>query len=46
VADVWVAGRRRVADGRLVDHDVVALVEASRPLAKDLVSRARLGEFS
>jgi hypothetical protein len=46
VADVWVARRRRVADGRLVDHDVVALVEASRPLAKDLVSRARLGEFS
>jgi 5-methylthioadenosine/S-adenosylhomocysteine deaminase len=46
VADVWVDGRRRVAGGRLVDHDPTALVEASRPLAKDLVTRARLGEFS
>ncbi|MFL5794089.1 MAG: hypothetical protein ACJ77H_08830 [Actinomycetota bacterium] len=31
VADVWVDGVRRVADGRLVDHDLAALVEASRP---------------
>jgi 5-methylthioadenosine/S-adenosylhomocysteine deaminase len=40
VADVW------VADGRLVDHDLAALVEASRPLAADLVTRAGLERFS
>jgi hypothetical protein len=37
---------RRVAAGRLVDHDLAALVETSRPLARDLVTRAGLGEFS
>jgi hypothetical protein len=31
VADVWVDGIRRVADGLLVDHDLAAMVEASRP---------------
>jgi 5-methylthioadenosine/S-adenosylhomocysteine deaminase len=46
VADVWVDGVRRVADGRLVDHELAALVEASRPLAADLVTRARLGDLS
>jgi 5-methylthioadenosine/S-adenosylhomocysteine deaminase len=46
VADVWVDGARRVADGRLVGHDLAALVEASRPLAADLVARAGLGEQS
>ena len=46
VADVWVDGRRRVADGALVDHDLGALVEASRPLAADLVTRAGLGGLS
>ncbi len=46
VADVWVDGRRRVSDGALVDHDLAALVEASRPLAAELVTRAGLGEFS
>jgi 5-methylthioadenosine/S-adenosylhomocysteine deaminase len=46
VADVWVDGIRRVADGRLVDHDLAALVEASRPLAADLVTRAGLDGFS
>jgi 5-methylthioadenosine/S-adenosylhomocysteine deaminase len=46
VADVWVDGVRRVADGRLVDHDIVALVEASRPLAAQLVTRAGLQGFS
>jgi 5-methylthioadenosine/S-adenosylhomocysteine deaminase len=46
VADVWVDGVRRVADGRLVGHDLAALVEASRPLAAELVTRADLGEFS
>jgi hypothetical protein len=37
---------RRVADGRLLDHDLAALVEASRPLAVGLVTRAGLGGFS
>jgi 5-methylthioadenosine/S-adenosylhomocysteine deaminase len=46
VADVWVDGHRRVADGRLVDHDLAALVEASRPLAAELVTRAGLSELS
>jgi 5-methylthioadenosine/S-adenosylhomocysteine deaminase len=46
VADVWVDGVRRVADGRLVDHDPAALVEASRPLAAELVTRAGLEGFS
>jgi 5-methylthioadenosine/S-adenosylhomocysteine deaminase len=46
VADVWVDGVRRVGDGRLVDHDLAALVEASRSLAADLVTRAGLGDLS
>jgi 5-methylthioadenosine/S-adenosylhomocysteine deaminase len=46
VADVGVDGHRRVADGRLVDHDLAALVDASRPLAAELVSRAGLGGLS
>jgi 5-methylthioadenosine/S-adenosylhomocysteine deaminase len=46
VADVWVDGTRRVADGRLAGHDLAALVEASRPLAAELVAEAGLGERS
>jgi hypothetical protein len=46
VADVWVDGVRRVADGRLVDHDLAALVEASRPLAAALVTQAGRERFS
>jgi 5-methylthioadenosine/S-adenosylhomocysteine deaminase len=46
VADVWVDGQRRVADGQLVGHDLAALVEASRPLAVELVTRAGLGGLS
>jgi cytosine/adenosine deaminase-related metal-dependent hydrolase len=46
VAEVWVDGERRVADGRLVDHDLAALVEASRSLAAELASRAGLERFS
>jgi 5-methylthioadenosine/S-adenosylhomocysteine deaminase len=46
VADVWVDGVRRVADGRLVGQDLAALVEASRPLAAELVTRAGLGDHS
>ena len=46
VADVWVDGIRRVADGELAGHDLAALVEASRPLAAELASRAGLGGLS
>jgi cytosine/adenosine deaminase-related metal-dependent hydrolase len=46
VADVWVDGVRRVRDGQLVDHDLAALVEASRPLAADLARRAGLDGLS
>jgi 5-methylthioadenosine/S-adenosylhomocysteine deaminase len=46
VADVWVDGHRRVVDGQLLGHDLAALVDASRPLAADLVTRAGLTEFS
>jgi 5-methylthioadenosine/S-adenosylhomocysteine deaminase len=46
VTDVWVDGVRRVDGGQLVSHDLAALVEASRPLAVELVTRAGLGEFS
>jgi cytosine/adenosine deaminase-related metal-dependent hydrolase len=46
VADVWVDGARRVADGRLVGHDLAALVETSRPMAADLVTKAGLGAWS
>jgi 5-methylthioadenosine/S-adenosylhomocysteine deaminase len=46
VADVWVDGQRRVADGRLRGHDLTGLVEASRPLAAELVTRAGLRRFS
>jgi cytosine/adenosine deaminase-related metal-dependent hydrolase len=46
VKDVWVAGRRRVANGELVDVDVPALLRESRQLARSLVRRADLGELS
>ncbi|HEX6676066.1 MAG TPA: amidohydrolase [Actinomycetes bacterium] len=46
VADVWVDGRRRLADGRLLGHDLSALVRASRPLAAELVARAGLDAYS
>ena len=37
---------RRVADGALVGHDLAAVVEASRPLAAELATRAGLGGLS
>ena len=46
VADVWVDGARRVADGRLAGHDLAALVEASRPLAAELAAKAGLQGLS
>jgi 5-methylthioadenosine/S-adenosylhomocysteine deaminase len=46
VADVWVDGHRRVMDGHLVDHDLAGLVDVSRPLAAELVTRAGLSAYS
>jgi 5-methylthioadenosine/S-adenosylhomocysteine deaminase len=46
IGDVWVDGHRRVADGQLVAHNLADLVEASRPLAVELVTRAGLGAYS
>ncbi|MFD3487959.1 amidohydrolase family protein [Streptomyces sp. NPDC058665] len=46
VKDVWVAGRRRVADGELLGVDVPALVRESRKLAHCLAQRAGLGALS
>jgi 5-methylthioadenosine/S-adenosylhomocysteine deaminase len=46
VADVWVDGRRLVASGRLLGHDLAALVAASRPLAAELATSAGLGAYS
>jgi hypothetical protein len=33
-------------DGELVGHDLAGLVDASRPLAAELVTRAGLGDLS
>ena len=46
VSDVWVYGVRRVADGRVVDADVTALVRDARRQAADLVTRAGQGAES
>ena len=43
VTDVWVAGERSVADGKIVNVDPNEVVQRSRPLARKL---ARLGELS
>lgn len=42
VSHVWVDGAPRVADGRLVEHDVRALAREARELATDLAVRAGL----
>jgi cytosine/adenosine deaminase-related metal-dependent hydrolase len=46
VGFVWVDGRQLVADGRLAGHDMASLVDMSRPLARELVRRARLTDYS
>jgi len=46
VSDVWVDGRRLVASGRLVEHDVRTLAAEARELGADLVRRAGLGAES
>ena len=40
VSDVWVAGSRSVADGRITGVDIIEVVERSRPLARKLAQRA------
>ncbi len=42
VSDVWVDGRRRVADGEVVDADVKALAAEARAAGADLATRAGL----
>lgn len=46
ITDVWVAGERSVAGGEIVHVDPAEAVERSRPLARELVRRAGLGEYS
>ena len=46
VADVWVDGLRRVANGAITAGDLHEWVAASRPLAADLVTRAGLTDQS
>ncbi|MEM9036653.1 MAG: amidohydrolase family protein [Actinomycetota bacterium] len=46
VADVWVDGVRRVADGRLCDMAVAELVEESKAHAQRIVRDAKLTELS
>jgi hypothetical protein len=46
VADSGSTASAGSPNGRLVGHDLAALVEASRPLAAELVTRADLGKFS
>jgi len=46
VADVWVDGRPRVRDGRLVGADLGSLIDDSRPLAAELVTRAGMQDLS
>ena len=46
ITDVWVGGERSVAGGEIVHVDPAEAVERSRPLARELVRRAGLGEYS
>ncbi len=46
VADVFVDGVQRVADGSLVGHDLTELVLDSKPLAAELVTKAGLTDLS
>jgi len=46
VSDVWVDGERRVAGGRVVDADIVALAQDARRQGADLVTRAGQGAES
>jgi len=46
VKDVWVAGRRRVASGEVLDVDLPCLLRESRKIARSLARRADLGDLS
>jgi cytosine/adenosine deaminase-related metal-dependent hydrolase len=46
VADVWVDGQRVLREGKLTTFDEREVVEASRPLARELARRAGLDRYS
>jgi cytosine/adenosine deaminase-related metal-dependent hydrolase len=46
IRDVWVGGRRSVADGRVVTVDRAEVVRESRGLARELARRSRLSRLS
>jgi 5-methylthioadenosine/S-adenosylhomocysteine deaminase len=46
IADVWCDGRPLVADGALTTVDVASVVQASRPIAEDIVQRAGMSGLS
>lgn len=46
VREVWVDGRPSVLDGEVVTVDPVEVADRSRPLARDLVTRAGLADLS
>lgn len=46
IKEVWVDGRRSVADGEVITADVAEMAERSRPLARELVTRAGLAHLS
>lgn len=46
VSDVWVDGRRRVAEGMVVGADVPALAREAREQAAELVARSGMEEIS
>jgi 5-methylthioadenosine/S-adenosylhomocysteine deaminase len=46
IADVWCDGRRIVDNGTITTVDIAAVVDASKPIAADLVQRAAMGRHS
>ncbi|MDE0369403.1 MAG: amidohydrolase [bacterium] len=46
VSDVWVAGSRSIANGKVTNVDPVDVVNRSRPLAEKLARLAQLGQHS
>ena len=46
VSEVWVAGSRSVANGKVTNLDPAEVVERSRPLAHDLARRSGIAKYS
>jgi len=46
IADVWVDGRRLLADGKFVSFDPVSIVPKVRELARALAKAGHLSELS